>query len=256
MLKIIQTENIMISKTYSKIKKSVIASLTLKTNFKQMKTIITYTIILSLSLFLNSGTSRAQSGNEIKFNFTDHPLTTDKNMVSVSAFVNAKQPSGDGIHFTIIVKNNSGKSIFIKNIANQLSIALYNERGLDISVPDLDKYADVNRATRKWKFRTESVFPSKLHTNGKEEKSDLKMLEYFEFPAGGNSKINLIIKNVKQVNTPEDVRDKFSKPTINLAPGKYKLKMWLPIFSNDQNKSGGFVASFQSTMIDVDYGIK
>lgn len=219
-----------------------------------MKTITTYIITLSLSLLLHSSISWAQSGSEIKFNFTDHPLTTDKNLVSVSALINAKQSVGNGIHFTIIVKNNSGKSIFIKNIANQLSIALYNDRGLDISVPDLDKNADINRATRKWKFRSESVFPSKLYTNGREEKSNLKMLEYFEIPAGGNLKINLIIKNVKQINTPDDVRDNFSKPTINVAPGKYKLTMWLPIFSNDQTRSGGFVASFQSPMIDVEYG--
>jgi len=79
------------------------------------------------------------------------------------------------------------------------------------------------------------------------------MQEYIETPAGGNYKVNLIIKNVKQVESVQDVQDKFRKPTINLSPGKYKLKMWLSIFLNEQNKSGGFVANFESPMIDIDY---
>ncbi|WP_157547227.1 hypothetical protein [Niabella soli] len=197
----------------------------------------------------------AQSGGEIQFNRMESPLTTNKNIVTVSTAINAKQTvSSNGIHFILIVKNNSGKAIAIKNIADQLSVALYNERGLNIAIPN-DALLEIHRADRKWKFRSESVYPDALYINGKEEKTDLKMLEYIAIPVNSICKMHLIIKRVKHVETPYNVDNWYlKKPTINLASGKYKLRMWLPIISNEQNKSRGFVASFESPMIDIGYG--
>lgn len=206
-------------------------------------------------LFFISSTVRAQSGCEIKFDLVEHPLTTDRNLVTVSTAVNAKQSAGDGIHFTLIVKNNSGKTMPIKNMADQLLVALYNESGLDIAIPN-HSMAPINRGpgNRRWKFRSETVSPGRAYVNGKAEKNDLKTQEYIEIPAGGICKVNLILKNVKQVGTAKDQSRKSRIPTTNLAPGKYKLKMFLSIVSKEQIKSGGFVASVESPMIDIEYG--
>jgi hypothetical protein len=220
-----------------------------------MKKLIAYITSICFGIFLISGTVSAQSGSEIKFNVIENPLTTDKNLATVSTVVNAKQSVGSGIHFTLIVHNNSGKDIAIKNIADRLSVALYNEKGLNISIPNYELSGDTHRSyeNRKWKFRSESVSPDKVYVNGKEDKNNIKELEYLEIPAGGNCKVNLMIKNVKQVETAEDIQNKSSKPTINLEPGKYKLRMFLSIITKEAIKSGGFVISFQSPKIDIDY---
>lgn len=219
-----------------------------------MKKIMSYLSSVCFSILLSSSMVNAQSGSEVKLNLMDHPLTTNKNLVSISTAVDSKQSSSEGIHFTLILKNNSGKAAAIKNIADQLSISLYNERGLDISVPN-SALEEINRgqADRKWKFRSGSVVPYKMYINGKEEKINLKTQEYFEIPAGGNLKVDLKIQNVKQVETAKDVHDKILKPTKGIASGKYKLKLFLSVFSKDRSKSGGFIANFQSPMIDIDY---
>lgn len=217
-----------------------------------MKKILACISSVVFCLFLCTGTVLAQSGSEIKFNVLDGPLTTDKNLVSVSTFINAKQSAGDGIHFTVIVKNNSSKAIFIKNTASKLLIALYNELGYNISITNIDQRVPVNRADA-WKFRSESVFPSSLHTNGKEENGDIKMKEYFEVPGGGTSKVDLIIKDVKQVENDKDLENKFLKPKVKLIPGKYKLQMLFSVFSKDRSKSAGFIAGFESPFIDIEY---
>jgi hypothetical protein len=65
-----------------------------------MKKIIAYISSICFGLFLST-TVKAQSGSEIKFNFMNHPLTTDKDLVTVSTAINAKQSfSGNGVHFT------------------------------------------------------------------------------------------------------------------------------------------------------------
>lgn len=200
----------------------------------------------------------AQSDTVIKFNINDQPsLKTDKNLVAVSAVIDAKQSaSKDGIYFTLIVKNNSGKVIDIDNIADKLLIALYNESGFDVAIPNdalLFVLINKNPADRKWKFRSESVTLGSAYVNGIKEKSDLKTQEYIMIPAFGTYKVNLIIRKVKQVKNFKEVGEKRLKPTINLAIGKYKLKMWLNIFLKDETESGKIIASFISPMIDIDY---
>lgn len=223
-----------------------------------MKNKTAYIFLIGFGLLLNSSPIIAQTGNEIPFKLTGSPSNTQQNLAAVRTIINAVQPvSGNGIRFTLIVKNNSGKAIVTRNIVNRLSLALYNEQGLDISVPNEALNDDkINRRAedRKWRFRSETVVPERVFVNGKEDNRDLKMQEYSEIPAGGEWKINLIIRNVKQVETPKDVQDRLLKPTIKLAPGKYKLRMWLLIYSDDRNRSGSFIASFVSPMIDIDYG--
>ncbi len=218
-----------------------------------MKTITTYIIALSTGLYLSIGTASAQSGSEIRFN--TFGKTIDTSLVMVSATVNPKQSiSMDGIHFSIIVRNNSGNSITIKNISDLLYLALYNERGLDIAIENMSM-APINRKDRSWKFRSEAVSPDKAYINGKDEKSDLKQLEYVEIPARGKYLINLMLKNVKDVKNSKDVQDRYLKPTVKLASGKYRLKMWLSIFLKERNSSGSSrIAGFESPMIDIEYG--
>jgi hypothetical protein len=222
-----------------------------------MKNKTAYIYLICFGLLLNSSTIIAQTGSEIKFKLLNESSNAHKGLVTVSTAINTKQlASGNGIHFTLIVKNNSCNTISTKNIVNQLSVSLFNELGLDISVPN-EALNDVkiNRRAedRKWRFRSESVVLDRVYTNGKEDKRDLKMQEYIEIPAGGDFKINLVLRNVKQVETPQDVQDRILKPTKSLSAGIYKLKLFLSIVSNEQNKSGGFIASFQSPMIDIDY---
>jgi len=89
--------------------------------------------LVCVGLFFN-GAVLAHSVSEIKFDVGNHPLTTDKNLVTVSSSIATKQANVDGVHFTISVKNNSGKSIDILNVANRLSVGLFNERGYDIAI--------------------------------------------------------------------------------------------------------------------------
>ncbi|TKC06956.1 hypothetical protein [Pedobacter frigoris] len=197
----------------------------------------------------------AQTGSKVKFNLLKEPSATDKNLITVNGAINAKQPiSGKGIHFTLIVENNSSNAISIKNIADVLTVALYNKLGFDIAVPN-NALAPINRHPddRKWRFRSESVVPDKFYINGKEEKSNLKNQQYIEIPAGGNCKVNLRIKDVKQVETPQDVQNKLLGPTIKLAPGNYKLKLYLIIASAQQNSLGAYGGVYLSPMIDIDY---
>lgn len=197
----------------------------------------------------------AQTGREIKFSANDHPLTKNKNLVSVSVVIDPKQPiSGNGIHFMLIVKNNSGKPIFLKNAADVLFVGLYNSSGFDIAISNL-ALIPINRGPddRKWKFRSESVTVGSVYINGRVDTEDIKKQEYIEVPAGGDWKVDLTLKNVKKVETPQDAREKFLKPTITLLPGMYKLDMWVSIVSKDHNESGGVMASFKSPMIEIDY---
>ncbi|TKC06957.1 hypothetical protein [Pedobacter frigoris] len=220
-----------------------------------MKKISAYIYLVCLGLLLNSSTINAQTGSEIKFKLLNEQLAGDKNLVTVSAVINAAQSvSGNGIHFALIVKNNSGNAISIKNIADVLTVTLYNKLGLDIAITN-QSLAPINRrpSDRKWRFRSESVVPDKFYINGKEEKSNLKNQQYIEIPAGGNCKVNLRIKDVKQVETPQDVQNKLLKPTIKLAPGNYKLKLYLSIVPAQQNKLAGRSAIYLSPMIDIDY---
>lgn len=222
-----------------------------------MKKITAYIAFLCFGIILSSDALWAQSSSEIKFNLMNPSSTTNKNLVTISTAINAKQSvSSNGIHFTLILQNNSGRDIAIKNIADQLTVVLSNERGLDVSVPN-NALLEINRGPedRKWRFRSESVSQDGAFINGKEDKRDFKKLEYIEIPTGGIYKANLIIKNMKQVATPQDVVDKFRKPTVNLAPGKYKLRMYLLINLHDQDKLRGKIAPyFQSPMIDIEYG--
>ncbi|TKC06954.1 hypothetical protein [Pedobacter frigoris] len=204
-------------------------------------------------LLLCGGAVTAQSGSEIKFNVMDDMFATDKNLVSVSAIVNAKQSAEDGIHFSVVVKNNSDKTLFINNTASQLFVSLFNEFGFDITVKSVYQRSSANERDGSWKFRSESVFPSKLYTNGKEEKIDIKMRQYFEVPGGGTSRVDLIIKDVKKVENTEDSKDQYLKPIVKLNPGKYKLQMFLGIISKDKSKSGGLIAGFHLPSIDIDY---
>lgn len=196
-----------------------------------------------------------KTGTEIKFKLLNEPFAADKKLITVSGAINTKRSvSGNGIHFTLIVKNNSGNAISIKNIADVLAVSLYNQLGLNIAVPN-NALAEINRHPddRKWRFRSESVVPDKFYINGKEEKSNLKNQAYIEIPAHGNCKVNLILQDVKQVETPQDVQDKFLKPTIKLAPGKYKLNLHLLIALAQQNSIGAYGVVYLSPMIDIDY---
>lgn len=222
----------------------------------KMKNKTTSIFLIGFGLLLNISTIFAQTGSEIKFKSLSEPSNSPKDLVSVSTVINTKQPlSGNGIHFTLVVKNNSGLAITTKNIVDRLTIGLYDERGLDISVPNEALKAINRRAEdRQWRFRTESVVPDRVYTNGSIEKSDFKKLEYIQIPAGGEWKINLILKNVKQVETPKDELAKLLKPTKSLSAGNYKLKIFLSIVSKEQNQSGRVNATYESPMIDIQYG--
>jgi hypothetical protein len=220
-----------------------------------MKIKIAYICFVCIGLTLISSVNFAQTGSEIKFKLLGEPSTTYKDSVTVSAAINAKQlASGSGIHFTLIVKNNSGNAISLTNMANLLSVSLYNEHGLDISVPNaaLNEFK-INRAgDRKWKYRSESVVLDEVSVNGIKESGDIKMQEHIQIPAGGIWKINLILKDVKPVEKFEDVQNRILKPTKSLSPGKYKLHLFL-LTSAQQYKPGERSAVYESPMIDVIY---
>lgn len=223
-----------------------------------MKNKTAYIYLLCLGLLLKASTILAQTGSEIKFNLSNESSTPDKNLVAVSTIVDAKQPvSGNGIHFTLIVRNNSGNAISLKNIVSQLSVSLFNEEGLNIAVSN-EALNDIKinkgpTENRKWRFHSESVVSDLPSVNGRKESGDFKKQEYIQIPAGGNWKVNLTIKNVKQVTTPQDVQNRMLKLTKSLSPGKYKLKLFLPVVAVQQNKSVKNSAIYLSPMIDIDY---
>ena len=213
---------------------------------------------MCFAFLLNSNSIIAQTGTEIKFKTYNNSSGTSKDLVTVSTVINAKQPlAGHGIHFTLVVKNNSSIGISVKNIVDKLTVGLYNDRGLDISVPNegLNEFIINRRAgDRKWRFRSETVVPDdRVSINGRMEKSDIKKMEFIDIPAGGEWKINLIIKNVKQVETKEDVQNSFLKPNKSLSPGKYKLMLFLVIVASEQNKSAWKGASYYTPFIDIEY---
>ncbi len=156
-----------------------------------------------------------------------------------------------------MVKNNTDKTISTKNIANQLSTSLYNDRGLDISIPnEALNDAKINRRAedRKWRFRSNSTVIGKVYVNGKEDKGEPKMQEDIEIPARGEWKVNLTIQYVKQVETAQDVQNRLLKPTVKLAPGNYKLILHLLIIPTQKNKQGEYGGIYASPMIDIEYG--
>ena len=216
-----------------------------------MKNLTFYIITLSLCI----GIAHAQSKSEIPFKTFGSYRNLDKNLVTVSTIVDSNQSASmNGIRFSIIVRNNFGETIAVKNIVDILTVSLYNEQGLDISIEN-QSTAIIDRKERKWKFRSETVIPDQGQINGKKEKGDLKQMEYIEIPAGGKYVVNLKLKNVKDVKTPKDVNNRFLKPTIKLAPGKYQLKLWLTILLKPNNKNGILrSANFKSPMIAIDYG--
>ncbi|KQC02000.1 hypothetical protein AQF98_00035 [Pedobacter sp. Hv1] len=207
-------------------------------------------------LLLSSNSINAQTGTEIKFKILGNSSSTSKDLITVSTIINAKQPlAGNGIHFTLVVKNNANNAISLKNIIDRLTVSLYNDRGFNISIPNTNPDIINRRAEdRKWRFRSETVVPDdQVSINGRIEKSDIKKMEFIDIPAGGEWKINLIIKNVKQVETPEDQENSFLKPAKSLSPGKYKLRLSLVIAPSEQNKSAGKSGAYIAPFIDIEY---
>lgn len=207
-------------------------------------------------LLLSGNSIHAQTGTEIKFKTLGNSSGTSKDLVIVSTIINAKQPlAGNGIHFTLVVKNNANIATSLKNIIDRLTVSVYNERGLNISIPNMGRKLNENRRAedQKWKFRSETVVVDRVSLNGKIEKDDLKKMEYIDFPVGGEWKVNLILKNVKQVNTSEDVQNRIFMPTKSLAPGKYKLKLSLVIAPKEQSELVGKNAVYVTPFIDIEY---
>lgn len=195
---------------------------------------------------------------EVKFKMlNEHSRSAiEKNLVEVSVLINPKQSGGDGIYFTVTVKNNAYNSMSVKNIVNLLSANLYDERGFNIAVPNVAlKEFKLNRAQKDTTFvyRSESVVVDQVFINGREESGDVKTQEYVQVPAGAIWKINLILKNVKQVETPEDVQNRSLKSTKSLSPGKYKLKLSSLILPKIKNQSEGFSAAYHTPFIDIEY---
>jgi len=211
---------------------------------------------MCFAFLLNSNSINAQTGAEIKFKTINNSSSTSKDLVTVSTVINAKQPlAGNGIHFTLVVKNNANMAISVKNIVDRLTVSLFNNRGFDIAVPNINPDIINRRAEdRKWRFRSETVVPDdRVSINGRIEKSDIKTMEFIDIPTGGEWKINLILKNVKQVETKEDVQNSFLKPSKNLSPGKYKLRLFLVIAVSEQNKSSWKGVAFNTPFIDIEY---
>jgi hypothetical protein len=211
---------------------------------------------MCFAFLLSSNSIIAQTGTEIKFKTSNNTSGTSKDLVTVSTVINPKQPlAGNGIHFTLVVKNNANMAISLKNMVDRLTVSLYNDRGLNISIPNINPDIINRRAEdRKWRFRSETVVPDdRVSINGRIENSDIKKMEFIDIPAGGEWKINLIIKNVKQVETPEDVQNRILKPSKSLSPGKYKLKLFLSIAVFEQNKSAWKGTSYYTPFIDIEY---
>ena len=196
-------------------------------------------------------------GKVFKFKTLNNSSGTSKDLVTVSTLVNAKQPlAGNGIHFTLVVKNNANIAISLKNIVNQLTVGLYNDRGLNISIPNRGIILNESRRAedRKWRFRSETVVPDdRMSINGRIENNDIKKMEFIDIPAGGEWKINLIIKNIKQVETKEDVQNRILKPSKSLSPGKYKLTLSLLIALFERNKSTWKGEVYNTPFIDIEY---
>ncbi len=191
----------------------------------------------------------AQSGNEIKLDMKKTRVTSNGDHVAVDAIVNARQ-SGNGIRFTVIVKNNSGKAIVLNNIADILSVSLYNESGVDIALHNYGR--KIHTDNSNWKFRSKNVVPESVSVNGRQDSRALRDLEFIEIPAGGDAKVNLTINQVKQIETSGPASD--SKPSINLKPGKYKLELSVAIISKDVSNPEKILAVFNSPKIDIDFG--
>jgi len=211
---------------------------------------------MCFAFLLNSNSINAQTGAEIKFKTINNSSSTSKDLVTVSTVINAKQPlAGNGIHFTLVVKNNANMAISLKNIVDRLTVSLFNERGFDISIPSISpEKINSPGKDRKWRFRSETVVPdNRVSINGRIENSDIKKMEFIDIPAGGEWKINLILKNVKQVETREDVQNRILKPSKSLSPGKYKLRMFLVIAASEQNKSAWKGEAYATPLIDIEY---
>jgi hypothetical protein len=214
-----------------------------------MKKLIAYIASICFGLFLTDGSVMAQSGSEIKLDLKKTPLTSNGDQVAVNAIINARQ-SGNGIRFTVIVKNNSGKAIVLDNIADILSVYLYNESGVDIALHNYGR--KIHTDNRNWKFRSKTVVPESVSVNGRADARALRDQEFIEIPAGGETKVNLTLNQVQQVDTSGHASE--SKPSINLMPGKYKLKLSVAVLSKDVNDPGKILAVFDSPKIDIDYG--
>ena len=211
---------------------------------------------MCFAFLLSSNSINAQTGTEIKFKTYNNSSGTSKDLVTVSTVINAKQPlAGNGIHFTLVVKNNANMAISLKNMIDRLTVSLYNDRGLNISIPNISPEKINRRAgDRKWRFRSETVVPDdRVSINGRMEKSGIKKMEFIDIPAGGEWKINLVVKNVKQVETKEDVHNRILKPSKSLSPGKYKLMLFLVIVASEQNKSAWKGTSYYTPFIDIEY---
>lgn len=76
----------------------------------------------------------------------------------------------------MVVKNNANIAISIKNIIDRLTINLFNDRGFDLSIPNISPEKINRRAEdRKWRFRSETVVPDdRVPINGRIENSDIK----------------------------------------------------------------------------------
>ncbi|WP_443937952.1 hypothetical protein [Pedobacter sp. MW01-1-1] len=219
-----------------------------------MKKINLYTSLIFLFTFLCVSLLKAQSPNEIKFNISANTKNNNKNKISISALVDSKQSGEKGINFELILRNYSSSAILIKNIAEELTVALYNENGLDLAIPNEAGF-QINRRRSEvnWKLRSQSVIPGSVYINGEKQRYNIKAQEYINIPAYGTLKINLTIKSIKLVKSKDEMLQKSLKPSIDLLTGKYKLKMWLLASSKDQTETTGYIVGFESPIIDIEY---
>jgi hypothetical protein len=215
-----------------------------------MKTLIAHLITSLISI----GITHAQIKSEIPFKTFGTARNLDKSLIGVSVTIDTNQTaSAKGIQFSLILRNNLGKAIAVKNIVDLLDVSVYNEEGLDVAVENESTLIKEYKA-RKWKFRSETVNPERSYINKKMEKGDIKQAEYIELPAGGSYTVNIKLNNIKDVKTPEDVNNRLIRPTIKITPGKYRLKMLLTIFLKPEYNNGMLgSANFASPMIPVNY---
>jgi hypothetical protein len=213
-----------------------------------MKKLIINITSICFGLLLTGGVM-AQSGSEIKLDLRKNPYTSNGEQVTVYAIINPRQ-SGNGIHFTVIVKNNSGKAIALKNIADILYVYLYNEAGNNIALINHDRKIHTDKSN--WKFRSKTVVPESASINGRADTRALRDQEFIEIPAGGETRVNLTINQVQQDDISGHANE--SKPSINLKPGKYKMKLSVTIVSKEMSNPGKILAAFDSQKIDIDYG--
>lgn len=232
-----------------------------------MKTkLLSIVAFLIAGLLFQANVTKAQTVKEIKFERSKFDKPPIFNPITAILKINTQQPvSSQGLKFSVILRNNSGRSVMIYSPLDVLSIRLLDKDGGNQIIPHDPKFSAKYSGPFITKFESFDVV--RVFLNGKAETTDFSKTENITISANGTYEMELAIKTVLKnspvptstikgdIATIEWPRIDQNAPRAELKNGNYKLNMSIGLYERP-NVKGSFGYTLRTLeTIQLGYGL-